>query len=149
MLESASAALHVAEQASDRRYIYLAKALAELGRGPPGAPPGCGTQMAEAQKVGQALGGRCLLADWFAAASAERAIGGRPDRNAVAGAERAVTLAQAVGGLFAEGLGATDLGRSARRIRSGTLGRDRATPDSHVLKLSARATATLRRPAPT
>lgn len=51
----------------------------------------------------QRLGGRLVYADWFAAARAELLLG-RDDPAAIQAAGQAVALAQAVGGVFAEGI---------------------------------------------
>ena len=104
MLQAGRRALAVAEQAQERLYACLAGYICGWAEGRLGQHQAAMTSIAQAKALGESLGGRILLIDWFAAAEAEVALSAGQVADAAARAEAAVRVAQAAGGIFAEGL---------------------------------------------
>jgi class 3 adenylate cyclase/tetratricopeptide (TPR) repeat protein len=101
-----------AERAGNPLLIYTGLGWEAWGTGRSGDLAAADVLLGKMQAVAQSIGGRLVIADWFAAAGAELALaGGRADR-AVTLAEEAVGLARAVGGIFGEGLSERVWGRA-------------------------------------
>ena len=112
MLDAGRAALQVAGQAGDQLYVYLGYNIQAWAESRLGQHQAAIESMAQSQAIGQSLGARLLLADWFAAARAEIALNAGHIEDALARAEEAVAIAQAAGGIFAEGLAQRVWGQS-------------------------------------
>jgi class 3 adenylate cyclase/tetratricopeptide (TPR) repeat protein len=103
-IEAAKAAVTAAEQSGDRIYAYVGYgvwAWAACRNGQYGEAASC---LARSQEVAKELGGRVIMADLFATAMAEIALGSGRLAEALVLAEQAVTMAQKAGGILAEGI---------------------------------------------
>jgi tetratricopeptide (TPR) repeat protein len=104
MLEASRDIIEAAERSGDRLALYVGhgyRAWAECRRGDHAA---AADHMARCRAVAATLSARLVIADWFAAATAEMALrAGRPGE-AAALAEEAVEMARGIGGIFAEGM---------------------------------------------
>jgi tetratricopeptide (TPR) repeat protein len=104
MLETSADTIEAAERSGDRLATYVGhgdRAWAESRRGDHEA---AAAHMSRCREVAEGLGGRLVIADWFAAARAEMTLrAGRP-AEAAALAGEAVEFARSMGGIFGEGL---------------------------------------------
>jgi class 3 adenylate cyclase/tetratricopeptide (TPR) repeat protein len=113
-IEAAKAAVTAAEQSGDRIYAYVGYGVWGWAACRNGQYEEAASCLARSQEVAKELGGRVIMADLFATAMAEIALGsGRLDEALVL-AEQAVTMAQKAGGILAEGI--------ARRLWGQALG---------------------------
>ena len=104
-MDAAKAAVTAAEQSGDRIYAYVGYGVWAWAACRNGQYEEAVSCLARSQEVAEELGGRVIMADLFATARAEIALGsGRLDE-ALALAEQAVTIAQQTGGILAEGIG--------------------------------------------
>lgn len=104
MLETSADTIEAAERSGDRLAIYVGhgdRAWAECRRGDHAA---AAAHMERCREVGQTLGPRLVIADWFAAARAEMALRAGRLAEAASLAAEAVEFARSMGGLFGEGL---------------------------------------------
>lgn len=101
------------EQSKERIFVCLGNAWRGWAEGRAGHFEAAKASMARSQIVQDELGGKIVAADWIAAINAEIAIGEGRIEEALSMAERAVAIAQKMGGIFAEGL--------ARRIQGQAL----------------------------
>jgi tetratricopeptide (TPR) repeat protein len=104
MLETSRDTIRSAERSGDRLALYVGHgdaAWAECRRGDHAA---AAEHMARCHEVAETLGGRLVIADWFAAAGAEMALRAGYPPEATALAEEAVAFARSMGGTFGEGL---------------------------------------------
>lgn len=103
-LEAADRILEVATQSGDRLLIYIGYGFQGWAHSRLGGHDAGKMSMALSKSAAHALGGRLLLAEWFAAAEAEIALRGGQIHDALSLAEHAVTIAHASGNLFGEGV---------------------------------------------
>jgi class 3 adenylate cyclase/tetratricopeptide (TPR) repeat protein len=96
--------VEMAERSGDRVYTYLGQGLRGWAEGRAGRFEAARASMARSQAAARELGRSLQLADWFAVANAEIALGMGQIREALAQAEQAVGIAQEMSGTFAEGL---------------------------------------------
>ena len=118
MLRSGRDALAVAERAEEHLYACLACYIRGWAEGRLGQHEAALASMAEAKAMGQSLGGRLLLVDWFAAAEAEITLSAGRAEGAATLAAEAVRVAQAAGGIFAEGLARRTWGQALAALES-------------------------------
>lgn len=74
-------------------------------------------RMAEAHAEAETIGGRWVLADWIAAASAELALNAARPEEAVVRAQGAIEMARSIGGIFAEALAQRVWGQALAQLR--------------------------------
>jgi len=103
-LKAVDKILHVATQSGDRLLIYIGCGFQAWAQSRLGEHEAAIKSMAQSKSVGQVLGTRLLLAEWFAAAEAEIALRGGHIQDAQRLAEDAFNTAHAAGNLFAEGV---------------------------------------------
>jgi len=103
-LEAANRILEVATQSGDRLLIYIGHGFQGWAQSRLGEHDAAKMSMAQSKSVAQALGGRLLLREWFAAAEAEIALRGGQVHDALSLADHAVAIAHASGNLFGEGV---------------------------------------------
>lgn len=104
MWELSRAGLEAADQSGDRLYVYFAHGFRAWAESRLGNPAAALVSMASTRSIGQSLGGRLLISDWFAAAEAEMTLAAGRPQMALTLAEEAVTFAKTLEGVFAEGL---------------------------------------------
>jgi len=104
MLEESHTTVEVAEQSGNHFMTYLGYGLRGWAESRLGRHEAAMQSMAHSQAISQSLGGQLLIADWLAAAHAELVLAAGRVEEALALAEQAVNIAQAIGGLFAQGL---------------------------------------------
>jgi tetratricopeptide (TPR) repeat protein len=103
-IEAARKTTEMAAQSGETVFVYLGHVLQSWATGRAGQYKAAAACAAKAQALMQELGGRLLTSDWFAAANAETAYSAGRVQETIALAERAVDVAQEMGGIFAEGL---------------------------------------------
>jgi hypothetical protein len=104
MLAAAQATVDAAQRSGDRLALYVGNGYRAWAESRRGAHAAAADLMARCVEVGESLGARLVIADWFAAARAELALNaGRADE-AIELAAGAVVLARAMGGIFGEAL---------------------------------------------
>jgi len=118
MLEESRTTIAVAEQSSNPFMIYLGYGLQAWAESRLGNHEAAIKSMAQSQAVAQRIGGQLLSADWLAAAHAEIVLSADQVGKALALAEEAVKFAQAIGGLFAEGLAHRVWGQALASLNS-------------------------------
>ncbi len=116
MLEEARACIAASEQSGDRLLAYLGYGFLGLAYCRLGDHQSAAAGMAQSMTTGKSLGGRLILADWFAAVEAEVALVGGQYEPAIALAEKVVAAAQAGGGIFAEGMAQRVWGRALAQL---------------------------------
>jgi len=104
LLETSRAGLEAAEQSGNRMLSYLELGFQAWGESRLGQHQQALESMAQSQAIGQALGGRLILADWLTAANAEINLAAGRVEEALTLAEETVNAAKSTGGIFAEGL---------------------------------------------
>ncbi len=102
--EAGRVAAAAGEQAGSPLLVHIAICFEAWGLSMLGRHEAARERMADAQAVAEALGGRLFMADWVAAANAELALNAGRPLEAVERAQVAVEMAQAVEGVFGEGL---------------------------------------------
>jgi tetratricopeptide (TPR) repeat protein len=103
-IEAARKVVETAGQSGEMVFVYLGRVLQSWATSRAGQYKAAAACAAKAQAVMQELGGCLLISDWLAAANAEIALGAGRVQETIALAERAVDIAQEMGGIFAEGL---------------------------------------------
>jgi class 3 adenylate cyclase/tetratricopeptide (TPR) repeat protein len=104
MLAVSRDALNATEVSGDRFQRYLAFGLRGWAESRLGQHEAAQASMAESRAIGETLGGRLLLTDWFAAARAELALNADHPEEAVGLAQQAVEAGQAAANVFSQGL---------------------------------------------
>ena len=104
MLEASRACVQAAEECGEQIYVYFALAWQALAESRLGHHEAASASLTGCRAIRRSLGQRLLYGDWIAAAEAEVALNAGRLEEACALAEQAVGAAQAVGGIFAEGL---------------------------------------------
>jgi class 3 adenylate cyclase/tetratricopeptide (TPR) repeat protein len=112
-IEAGRKGAEAGEQSKERVFACLGSAWRGWAEGRAGHFEAAKASMARSQIVQDELGGKIIAADWIAAINAEIALGMERVEEALALAERAVGIAQKMGGIFAEGL--------ARQVRARAL----------------------------
>jgi len=112
-IEAGRKGAEAGEQSNERIFVCLGNAWRGWAEGRAGDFEAAVVSMAQSQAVSQELGGQIIAADWIAAINAEIALGMGRVEEALALAERAIGIAQKMGGIFAEGL--------ARQVRGQAL----------------------------
>jgi tetratricopeptide (TPR) repeat protein len=112
-IEAGRKGAEAGEQSKERIFVCLGNAWRGWAEGRAGDFEAAKASMARSQIVQDELGGKIIGADWIAAINAEIALGMERVEEALALAERAVGIAQKMGGIFAEGL--------ARQVRGQAL----------------------------
>ena len=112
-IEAGRKAVEAGEESKGRIYVCLGNAWKGWAEGRAGDFEAAADSMARSQAVIQELGGQVIAADWIAAINAEIALGIGRVEEALKLAERAIGIAQKMGGKFAEGL--------ARQVRGKAL----------------------------
>jgi class 3 adenylate cyclase/tetratricopeptide (TPR) repeat protein len=101
----AKQAIETAEESGDRIYSYVGYSLWGWAAGRAGDLDTATACMAQALKTAEELGGRVIMTDVFTAARAEITfLGGHLDE-ALALAQQAVAISQAIGAVFGDGVG--------------------------------------------
>ena len=103
-IEAARQAVETAEQSGDPFYAYVGYFLQSWAALYAEQYAAGAASVAKAQALGQELGEPLIHGDWLAAIHAEIAFGAGCVQEASALAERAVAIAQGVGGIIAEGM---------------------------------------------
>lgn len=112
VLETMQACLAINEQTGDRLQAYIANGMGAWAQSRLGQHPAAAARMAQSRAIGQSLGGRLVLADWFAVAGAELVFNaGRVDE-AIPLAEQAIALTKGVGSAYSEGMAHRLLGQA-------------------------------------
>ncbi len=101
--EESRAALEATEKSGDRIVAYIGHGFEAWAESRLGHHDAASQSMAQWKAVAETLGGRLIIADWFAAAGAELAFNAGRYQEARPLAEEATTLAKSVNGLFGEG----------------------------------------------
>lgn len=112
-IEAGSRSAEASEQSDVRIYVCLGNALRAWAECRAGQFEAAGASMARAQAVLQEFGGRLIACDWIPPICAEIVLGLGRAEEALTLAERAIGVAQEMGGIFAEGM--------ARCVRGGAL----------------------------
>jgi tetratricopeptide (TPR) repeat protein len=102
-LETVDAGMNAAEQTGDQIQIYMAHGVRAWNLAMFGRIEEADESMKKCQEVARKIGEQIMCADQFAARSAEIACGQGRYEEAVTLAERAVGIAQKMGGIWAEG----------------------------------------------
>lgn len=101
-LQSAKAVIDITSVTGDRLYRYSGYAFTAWCEAKQGFAESARRNMNESQVIQHSLGEQLVLADWFAALDAEIALlAGEYDRS-IELAQKAIEMAQSVGGVFAE-----------------------------------------------
>lgn len=104
VLDAVHACLEVNQKTGDRLQAYIAYGLRAWAQSRLGRHADAADSMSQSQAIAQNLGGRLVLADWFAAARAELALNADHNEEALKLAEEAVNFAQTVGSVYSVGL---------------------------------------------
>lgn len=104
VVEECRATLKVTDQSGDRLTAYVALAFQAWAESRLGHHEEAGKIFSRWEALAANLGGRLIVADWFAAVKAEIAFNAGRTEEALALAERAVTLAKSINGLYGEGI---------------------------------------------
>ncbi|HEX3244274.1 MAG TPA: adenylate/guanylate cyclase domain-containing protein, partial [Chloroflexota bacterium] len=104
LVDASRATVEAGKRSLDPMYVYAGYGFLSWAESRLGNHNTAGEIMAKSKEIGQNLGGRLILADWFAAAEAEIALNAARFDEAVALAEVAVDIATPAGGIFAEGM---------------------------------------------
>jgi class 3 adenylate cyclase/tetratricopeptide (TPR) repeat protein len=111
-IEAGRKAVEAGEASKERIYVCLGHAWKGWAEARAGDFKAAKTSMARSQLVLDELGGRIIAADWMAAINAEVAFGQGRIEEAMRLAERAIAIAQKMGGIGAEGLARRILGQA-------------------------------------
>jgi tetratricopeptide (TPR) repeat protein len=103
-IEAGRKGVEAGEQSKERIFVCLGNAWRGWAEGRAGDFEAAAASMARSQAVLEELGGQIIGADWIATINAEIALGMGRVEEAIALAERAIGIAQKMGGIFAEGL---------------------------------------------
>ncbi len=112
LLEMSNKAIEVASQVNDKVFIYMGYGFRAWAEAKLGHAEAARDSMAHSRAVGESIGGRLLLSDWFAAANAEIALAAKDYGQAFELAQQAAAFSKSVGGVFAEGLAARICGEA-------------------------------------
>jgi tetratricopeptide (TPR) repeat protein len=112
-IESGRKGVEAGEQSKERIFVGLGNAWRGWAESRAGDFEAAAASMARSQAVLEELGGQVIGADWIAAINAEIALGMGRVEEALSLADRAIGIAQKMGGIFAEGL--------ARQVRGQAL----------------------------
>ena len=112
-IEAGRKGVEAGEQSKERILVCVGNAWRGWAEGRAGDFEAAAASMARSQAVIQEPGGQVIGADWIAAINAEIALGMGCFEDALALTERAIGIAQKMGGIFAEGL--------ARQVRGQAL----------------------------
>jgi class 3 adenylate cyclase/tetratricopeptide (TPR) repeat protein len=115
--EAGRATTEAATRAGNQLLVYTGLAWEAWGLSKSGRHKDAAAQMAQAQAVAETIGGRLVIADWFAAANAELALSVGHARQAADRARDAVELARSVGGIFGEAMAHRVWAQALARIR--------------------------------
>ncbi|MFC1820828.1 hypothetical protein ACFLZG_07085, partial [Thermodesulfobacteriota bacterium] len=102
-IEAGRKGAEAGEQSKERIYVCLGNAWRGWAEGRAGHFEAAKASMARSQAILDELGGQIIAADWIAAINTEIAFGMERIEEALSMAERAVAIAQKMGGIFAEG----------------------------------------------
>jgi class 3 adenylate cyclase/tetratricopeptide (TPR) repeat protein len=103
-IEAGRKTVEAGEQSKERMFVCLGNAWRAWAEGRAGDFEAAADSMARSQAILEELGGQIIAADWIATINAEIALGMGRIEEAIALAERAIGIAQKMGGIFAEGL---------------------------------------------
>jgi class 3 adenylate cyclase/tetratricopeptide (TPR) repeat protein len=116
--EAGRATAEAAGRAGNQLLVYAGLAWEAWGLSKSGQRKDAAALMAQAQAVAETIGGRLVIADWFAAANAELALSAGHARQAIDRARDAVEIARAVGGIFGEAMAQRVWGEALAQLRS-------------------------------
>jgi tetratricopeptide (TPR) repeat protein len=116
MLDVSRSVIQTAEQSGDRLYVYVGHGFCGWAYARLGQFEAAQDSLARSEEIAQTLGGRLILADWFAAANAEIALATRHAEQALQLAREAVQTAQGVGSVFSAGLAQRVWGEALVRL---------------------------------
>lgn len=116
MLDVSQTVIQTAEQSGDRLYVYVGHGFCGWAHARLGQFEAAMDCMARSEEVARTLGGRLILADWFAAANAEIALATSHAELTLNVARTAVQTAQSVGSVFSEGLARRVWGEALVRL---------------------------------
>jgi class 3 adenylate cyclase/tetratricopeptide (TPR) repeat protein len=102
-VQECQAAIAVTERSGDRVTAYVVYGIQAWAESRLGLLDAASQTFAKWEDLAASLGGRLIIADWFAAVKAEIAFASGRVEEAQALAQQAVTLAKSVNGLFGEG----------------------------------------------
>jgi tetratricopeptide (TPR) repeat protein len=103
-IEAGRKGAEAGQQSKERIFVCLGNAWRAWAEGRAGDFEDAAASMARSQAVIQEVSGQIIATDWIAAINAEIALGMGCFEDALALAERAISIAQKMGGIFAEGL---------------------------------------------
>jgi tetratricopeptide (TPR) repeat protein len=112
-IEAGRKTVEAGEQSKELIFVCLGNAWRAWAEGRAGEFEAAAASMARSQAVLEELGGQIIAADWIATINTEIVLGMGHVEEALALAERAIGIAQKMGGIFAEGL--------ARQVRGQAL----------------------------
>ena len=124
-IASGHEALAVAEKSGDAFFLYAGNSFIAWGTSALGKPRESLPYWAAAAQAAQALGGRLLLGEWFAALEAESLIEAVDPATGLRRAQEALALSQETESRFGEALAERAIGRA---IAAGSEGREEALP---------------------
>ncbi len=104
VLDKTHAVIETTEPSRGLLYVYIGYGFSSWAYSRMGEHQTALEHFAQSKAFGQSLGGRLILADAFAAAEAEIFAASGRSEEAIALAEKVVALAQAGGGIFAQGI---------------------------------------------
>ncbi len=104
VVEECRATLKATDQSGDRMTAYVALGFQAWAESRLGHHDDADRIFAKWETLAANLGGRLIVSDWFAAVKAELAFNAGRIEEALTLAERAVTLAKSVNGLYGEGI---------------------------------------------
>ena len=104
VVEESRAVVNVATQSQDQMYVYMAHGFRAWAESRLGNQTAAVESMDRAKTIGKELGQRLFFTDWFAAADAEIAFNDNRMEDALTIAEQGVSMAQSIGGGYAEGV---------------------------------------------
>jgi len=104
LLATSAAGIAASERAGDRLIEYGCRAFQGWALSRAGEHLAAAESMSRSQAVGEGLGPKLILADWFAVARAEMALNAGHTREAVELCRDALVVAERIGSVFTQGL---------------------------------------------
>lgn len=104
MMENGFSAIHVAREAGDKVYLYLALRATAWGHAYMGQPELARAEIAEATEIARQAGGKLMAADWFEGGSGELALIVNENAEALAIAQSLAARSKAAGLVLSQGI---------------------------------------------
>ena len=112
VLVSVQECLDVNEKTGDRLQAYIAQANGAWAESRLGLHEAAAARMSQSHAIGQSMGGRLVLADWYVVADAELAYNAGRIAEAAQLAEHAITFTKQVGSVYSQGMAHRVLGQA-------------------------------------